>query len=60
MCNDISRSYLAQDLKKEFAGEIFMAGVVHEECFEGVAAREISNYVNPDIVNNWRSISIKS
>lgn len=27
-----------------------MAGVVHEECFEGVAAREISNYVNPDIV----------
>ena len=46
----LAGAYLAQDLKKEFAGEIFMAGVVHEECFEGVAAREISNYVNPDIV----------
>ena len=31
----------AEDTKKDFAGEIYVAGVVHEECFEGVAAREI-------------------
>ena len=46
----LAGAYLAQDLKKEFAGEIFIAGVVHEECFEGVAAREISKYVKPDYV----------
>lgn len=40
----------AQITGKDFAGEIFIAGVVHEECFEGVAAREISTYVQPDYV----------
>lgn len=44
----------ASNFKKEtggqFPGEIFVAGVVHEECFEGVAAREISKYANPDYV----------
>ncbi|TWH80561.1 YgeY family selenium metabolism-linked hydrolase [Sedimentibacter saalensis] len=40
----------AEDTKKDFAGDIFVAGVVHEECFEGVAAREISNRINPDYV----------
>jgi putative selenium metabolism hydrolase len=40
----------AQDTNKDFAGEIYVAGVVHEECFEGVAAREISKKVNPDYV----------
>lgn len=34
----------------DFAGEIYVAGVVHEECFEGVAAREISARVKPDYV----------
>lgn len=33
-----------------FAGAIAVAGVVHEECFEGVAAREISARVKPDLV----------
>lgn len=46
----LAGAYLAKDLNKEFAGEIFFSGVVHEECFEGVAAREISNYVKPDYV----------
>ncbi|MDR3258087.1 MAG: YgeY family selenium metabolism-linked hydrolase [Fusobacteriaceae bacterium] len=46
----LAGAYLSQDLKKEFAGEIYLAGVVHEECFEGVAAREISQYVQPDYV----------
>lgn len=44
----------AAEFKKEtngdFAGDIYIAGVVHEECFEGVAAREISDYVKPDFV----------
>ncbi len=40
----------AQDTNKDFAGEIYVAGVVHEECFEGVAAREISKQVQPDYV----------
>ena len=40
----------AKDTDKDFAGEIYVAGVVHEECFEGVAAREISKAVQPDYV----------
>lgn len=35
---------------KDFPGEIYVAGVVHEECFEGVAARKISERVKPDYV----------
>lgn len=40
----------ARDTEKQFAGEVYVAGVVHEECFEGVAARAISKSVNPDYV----------
>ncbi|WP_294403245.1 YgeY family selenium metabolism-linked hydrolase [uncultured Clostridium sp.] len=40
----------AKDCNKDFAGEIYVAGVVHEECFEGVAARSISSIVKPDYV----------
>jgi len=40
----------AEDTGRDFAGEIYVAGVVHEECFEGVAAREISKAVQPDYV----------
>ena len=43
-------SYFAEDCNKDFAGDIYVAGVVHEECFEGVAARAISERVNPDYV----------
>jgi putative selenium metabolism hydrolase len=43
-------AHFAEDTKRDFAGEIFVAGVVHEECFEGVAAREISKAVSPDYV----------
>lgn len=42
--------YFAKDCEKDFAGEIYVAGVVHEECFEGVAARSISSFVQPDYV----------
>lgn len=40
----------AKDKNKEFAGDIYVAGVVHEECFEGVAARLISKRIKPDYV----------
>ena len=36
--------------RRDFAGEIWFAGVVHEECFEGISARIISERVKPDIV----------
>ena len=40
----------AEATGKNFAGEVYVAGVVHEECFEGVAARSISTLVKPDYV----------
>jgi putative selenium metabolism hydrolase len=43
-------SYFAEDTKKDFAGDLYVAGVVHEEIFEGVAARKISDKVTPDYV----------
>ena len=33
-----------------FAGELWFAGVVQEECFEGVCAREVAKRVRPDLV----------
>jgi putative selenium metabolism hydrolase len=43
-------AFFAEDRARDFAGEIYIAGVVHEECFEGVAARKISAFVKPDYV----------
>ena len=40
----------AEETGKDFAGEIAVAGVVHEECFEGVASSKISEAVKPDLV----------
>jgi putative selenium metabolism hydrolase len=42
--------FFASDTGRDFPGEIFIAGVVHEECFEGVAARKVSELVRPDVV----------
>lgn len=42
--------FFAQDRSRDFAGEIYIAGTVHEECFEGVAARGVSQAVHPDYV----------
>lgn len=41
---------VGRETDRDFAGEIYVAGVVHEECFEGIAAREISARINPDLV----------
>jgi len=40
----------AKDTGRDFAGELYVAGVVHEELFEGVASRSVSAIVRPDIV----------
>lgn len=46
----IAAEYFAKDNNRNFPGEIYISGVVHEECFEGVASRNISNLVKPDYV----------
>ncbi|MEN6564798.1 MAG: YgeY family selenium metabolism-linked hydrolase [Veillonellales bacterium] len=46
----LGAAYFADDCRKDFAGDIYVAGVVHEECFEGVAARQISKMIRPDYV----------
>ncbi len=43
-------AFFAIDTGKDFAGEIYVSGVVHEECFEGIAARKISERIKPDYV----------
>lgn len=35
---------------RDFSGELCVAGVVHEERFEGVAARAVSAVLHPDVV----------
>ncbi|MFC0187256.1 YgeY family selenium metabolism-linked hydrolase [Fictibacillus aquaticus] len=42
--------YFAEDTNKNFPGTIYVSCSVHEECFEGVATREVSEKVNPDYV----------
>lgn len=39
-----------KETNNDFSGDIYVAGIVHEECFEGVAAREVSAYAKPDYV----------
>lgn len=39
-----------KDHGRAFCGSVHVAGVVHEECFEGIAARSVSKIVQPDIV----------
>ena len=43
-------AFFGGDTSRDFAGTVYVAGVVHEECFEGVAAREISRSIQPDVV----------
>lgn len=40
----------AKQCSGDFNGDIYAAGVVHEECFEGVASRAVSKRVKPDYV----------
>lgn len=40
----------AERTGRDFPGRVYVAGVVHEECFEGIAARAVSQAVKPDFV----------
>lgn len=42
--------YYARESKRDFPGEIYVAGIVHEELFEGIASRSVSKLVKPDYV----------
>jgi putative selenium metabolism hydrolase len=42
--------FFAEDTNRDFAGDIYVSGVVHEECFEGVASRRITDAIHPDFV----------
>ncbi|EAB1659536.1 YgeY family selenium metabolism-linked hydrolase [Salmonella enterica subsp. enterica] len=42
--------FYGQDNQRNFAGKIYVACVVHEECFEGIAARLVSERYHPDYV----------
>ena len=42
--------FYAESTNREFAGEIYVCGGVHEECFEGIAARSVSQTIQPDLV----------
>ncbi|AWK49902.1 YgeY family selenium metabolism-linked hydrolase [Clostridium beijerinckii] len=46
----LAAAYFAEDTKRDFEGDIFVVGVVHEEIFEGVSARKISEAIKPDYV----------
>jgi len=43
-------AFYAEDCGGDFPGELYVSGIVHEECFEGVASREVSRLVKPDFV----------
>ena len=40
----------ADNCNRDFAGALYVAGVVYEELYEGVSARKISEVVQPDYV----------
>ena len=42
-------AWFAADRNRDFAGRICVAGVVQEECFEGVASRSVSEICKPDV-----------
>jgi putative selenium metabolism hydrolase len=46
----VAAAEMAKPENRGFAGEIYVGCLVHEECFEGVAGREISKTVKPDYV----------
>ncbi|MCR4397810.1 MAG: YgeY family selenium metabolism-linked hydrolase [Firmicutes bacterium] len=46
----LAAAYVREDCRDRMTGEILVAGSVHEECFEGVASREIGEQYRPDYV----------
>lgn len=46
----VAAAAYAENCSRDFPGEIYVAGVVYEELFEGIASRQISEFVQPDYV----------
>lgn len=46
----LAAAYLREDYGHMLQGEILVAGIVHEECFEGVASGEVGESYKPDYV----------
>lgn len=42
--------YFKKDTKGKFKGRVAVSCTVHEECFEGISSRLVSDYVKPDYV----------
>jgi len=57
----VAANNYSKQTQKQFKGRICVAGVVHEECFEGVAAREITKKYEPDyvIIGEASSLNVK-
>lgn len=49
----------AEDTKKMFPGKVVVSCSVHEECFEGVATRRVSEIINPDFVVIGEATNLK-
>lgn len=49
-CMAAAAAMFAERTGRRFRGSVCVAGVVHEECFEGIAARQISAAIRPDYV----------
>lgn len=43
-------AWFGADTNRDFAGEICLSCTVHEECFEGISAREVTRRLQPDCV----------
>lgn len=43
-------SNFLKDTKRNFKGRVAVSCTVHEECFEGISSRKVSDYVKPDYV----------
>lgn len=43
-------AYFGRDSGRDFAGDLYVVGSVHEECFEGVSSRSVSEQIKPDYV----------
>lgn len=51
--------HFAEDTNKSFPGKIVVSCSVHEECFEGVATRRVSELINPDFVVIGEATNLK-
>ncbi len=46
----VAAAQYLREVGTDFKGELWFAGVVQEECFEGVCAREVDARVHPELV----------